>query len=70
MFEGVYVVCVLGVLVYDGSVFYGYLWMVVVVGVFGGGFGLDLATTAADALAAAALCVFVCGVMCDEGKVR
>ena len=68
--EGAHAARALGASAYDGSAFHGHPWTVAAAGALGGGFGLDLATTAADALAAAALCALACGVTRDEGKVR
>ena len=68
--EGAHAARALGASAYDGSAFHGHPWTVAAAGALGGGFGLDAATTAADAVAAAALCALACGVTRDEGRVR
>ena len=68
--EGAHATRALGASAYDGSAFHGHPWTVAVVRALGGGFGLDAATTAADAVAAAALCALACGVTRDARKVK
>ena len=68
--EGAHAARALGASAYDGSAFHGHPWTVAVAGALGGEFGLDAATTAADAVAAAALCALACGVTRDEGRVK